>query len=56
MTHLDHDRAELNALVELGVCTSADAKRALAHLADHADDYADMGVSERVDLALDCVR
>ena len=56
MTHLDHDRAELAALVGLGVCSSADAKRALAHLADHADDYANMGVSERVDLALDCVR
>ena len=52
MTHTDHDKAELDALTELGVCTRAHAKRALAHLTAHAADYADMGVSDRVDLAL----
>lgn len=54
MTQIDHDQAELAALVGVGVCTRAHAKRALAHLTAHADDYADMNVSERVDLALDC--
>ena len=50
--------AELNALVELGVCSRAKAKRALAFLADNYDsmkeEFSGMGVSERVDLALAC--
>ena len=56
MTHTDHDKAELNALTELGVCTRAHAKRALAHLIAHVDDYANMRVSDRVVLALACTR
>jgi len=52
MTHTDHDKAELNALTDLGVCTRAHAQRAVGHLIAHADDYANMSVSDRVDLAL----
>ena len=56
MTQIEYDKAELDAITDLGACTSAHAERALAHLIAHVDDYANMRVSDRVGLALACTR
>jgi hypothetical protein len=53
------NNAELNALVEMGVCSKAKATRAMTYLTQNFEQYREensgMSVSDRVDLALACV-